>query len=111
MDQNRRSRTKNSCSGENANAKNCTDPQADRRRNSTEGFQPRSFVGFPCLGSPNTEFKSEFSPASAGGLKPVAGGRPKNKRPRHCAAGPRSQGVLQQGAVCLSHHVKFEAAN
>src|SRR5947209_7197699 len=49
MDQNRRSRTKNSCSGENTSAKNRSDTQEDRRRNSTEGFQPWSFVGFACL--------------------------------------------------------------
>jgi len=49
MDQNRRSRTKNSCSGENASAKNRSDTQEDRRRNSTEGFQPWGLVGFAGL--------------------------------------------------------------
>jgi hypothetical protein len=42
-------REENTCSAEDASAKNCSDAQEDRGGNPTEGFQPGGFVGFANL--------------------------------------------------------------
>jgi hypothetical protein len=64
MDQDRHSRTKKPCSGENASGKNCSEVKADRRCNSGEGFYARGFPGFPCLEEIGTT-ASLHLPASA----------------------------------------------
>src|SRR5271165_4826473 len=95
MDQNRRSRTKNSCSGENAGAKNRSNAQEDGRRNSTEGFQPWSFIGFPCLASLNNGFSWNSAPLGGApeAIEAVAGGGQKKARQKQARMAQRGQGI------------------
>src|ERR1700730_15833926 len=68
MDQNRHSRTQNSCAWENPSREDCSGAEKNRGRNSSESLQPWGVVGFAWVETPKQSQVSIVAPLLRRGI-------------------------------------------